>query len=591
MSWQLKANTPSNKEKRRSNRVKDILKHKKESESSSEEVNRHKNKHAKIKRLSYDDVDDGSNKARLGVEGGETTTEKRKSDKKSSGTKTPETKSKKDKKKDSKRGSQKKALKSQSRSEDQEANGCSSNTSEEAKKIEDDCPAKPNNQPTPRSGNSKDTRSKDPKEPKGKDKPKKKEKGTLKPERKHRTSTSSKEEPAIEIDITPFVAVELGKNNSSIKVIRRTLAELPENVLKMWTKLGLSMAEIEKNIDLIFHVSWFIERDEFSKDYQVYERIGASPSYCTKEELETARSVISQPPKDLKKFCKAMEFSDKGGFGAVYSGKVPVGKKKERVAIKKLPHHSDRVMDNNLAEVFFLSQCSHPNIVEFQQCYLVDPTIVKDKKMTNTEIWITMEFLEGGTLSEAARASTFSDNHVAYVAREILKALDYLHDKKFVHRDLKSQNVMLSIKGEVKLIDFGLAADISNGPQTKMLGSPYWIPPEMILLQPHNSMADIWSFAVCILEFYLMSPPIYNSSLLCMYTAATRGLAHLIPEEATSFAKNFLQKCLVVDQTQRATTKELLKHPWVTRPNLFEGIPSVLRQIFLCHNLGSLGFV
>lgn len=116
---------------------------------------------------------------------------------------------------------------------------------------------------------------------------------------------------------------------TSVKVFHRKKEELPENLLKQWHKLGLSDEEIETNIDLIFHVSWFIERDDFPKDFLVYERIGESPTYCTKADLEMARTsntfffsasvltrdlgaVLASPPKDLKKFCKAMEFFDKG---------------------------------------------------------------------------------------------------------------------------------------------------------------------------------------------------------------------------------------------------------------------------------------
>lgn len=132
------------------------------------------------------------------------------------------------------------------------------------------------------------------------------------------------------------------------------------------------------------------------------------------------------------------------------------------------------------------------------------------------EIWVVMEYLRGGTLNQAAKAHRFNDNHVAYVANSILTALDYLHDRKYAHRDLKSQNVMMDVRGIIKLstpsslflarapslslsssldclitspyvpVDFGLCAEFENGPRLSMVGTPYWVPPEMIRDEPHS---------------------------------------------------------------------------------------------------------
>jgi len=228
--------------------------------------------------------------------------------------------------------------------------------------------------------------------------------------------------------------------------------------------------------------------------------------------------------------------------------------------------------------------CNHPNIVEYYQMFLVE------EKGQPREVWIIMEYLQGGTLREASKSSLFTDVHISYVAREILRGLNYLHKKQLAHRDLKSTNVMMSIKGEIKLIDFGLCADFSNGPRTKMLGSPFWIPPEMIQEKPHSYPVDIWSMAVCIMELYSSLPPHAHSSLKCMFMTATEGLVSEIPKEASNEAKDFLTRCLVMDPDERATAAELLKHPWISKPNVGSGMSELLKQIFLSNSLITLGF-
>merc|ERR1711959_42771 len=104
-----------------------------------------------------------------------------------------------------------------------------------------------------------------------------------------------------------------------------------------------------------------------------------------------------------------------------------------------------------------------------------------------------MEFLEGGTLSDACKARQFKEDELAFVAREMVRGVAYLHENNLAHRDIKSPNVMMSTSAEIKLIDFGLCRDLRDGPQTHMVGSPYWMPPEMIKKQPHGLPVDIWS--------------------------------------------------------------------------------------------------
>jgi len=149
---------------------------------------------------------------------------------------------------------------------------------------------------------------------------------------------------------------------------------------------------------------------------------------------------------------------------------------------------------------------------------------------------------------------------------------------------------MININGAVKLIDFGLCADLSDGPRKRMLGSPFWISPEMIRQEEHSYSTDIWSLGVLVLELYTTRPPLYDSGIKCMLTVATEGLKQFIPDRACDDAKSLLNKCFEMNPKDRPSSAELLEHPWLTVPGLSRGINKILESIFLSDTLNNIGF-
>lgn len=355
-----------------------------------------------------------------------------------------------------------------------------------------------------------------------------------------------------------------------------SVAELPEEWQKKLRKLHLEEPLLNQNFAILCNVLHFLTKDSFKMPEQTKDVRERRP-YASTAMMDAAKLLLDTTD-NIKKFYKNIEFSGKGGFGRVFAAKDIATKK--RVAIKKLPHEHDKDKKNNYCEIAFLSTCNHPNIVKFNKAW-----DFPDKG----EAWIVTEFLEGGTLSEAVKVHQFTERHIAYVAREILKALKYLHSLGYIHRDLKSGNVMMSIEGQIKLIDFGLCCDTVDGERLQMLGSPYWIPPEMIKKKRHGCPADIWSFAVCVLEMYLKEPPNCDSRLYAMFTAASSGLQSAIPARASDSARDFLSKCLEINPKKRWTADQLLAHPFVTAPKLEEGIRDVLRGVFVSNSLALSG--
>jgi len=122
-----------------------------------------------------------------------------------------------------------------------------------------------------------------------------------------------------------------------------------------------------------------------------------------------------------------------------------------------------------------------------------------------------------------------------------------------------------------------------------MLGSPFWISPEMIKQEEHSYPSDIWSLGVLVIELYTTRPPLYESGIKCMLTVATEGLKQFIPHRACDNAKSFVNKCFEMNPNDRPTAEELLNHPWINEHGLSMGIIKILETIFLSDTLNGLG--
>eukprot|EP01111_Echinosteliopsis_oligospora_P004295 TRINITY_DN1686_c1_g1_i4.p1 TRINITY_DN1686_c1_g1~~TRINITY_DN1686_c1_g1_i4.p1 ORF type:complete len:767 (+),score=235.94 TRINITY_DN1686_c1_g1_i4:238-2538(+) len=281
-------------------------------------------------------------------------------------------------------------------------------------------------------------------------------------------------------------------------------------------------------------------------------------------------------PGDVKKLYKSLQQAGRGGFGSVFVAKSSLDKCD--VAVKKLPHTTKKTKRTNFNEIGFLNTFKHPNIVRYYRSHLLDD-----------ELWLVMEYMQGGTLAESVERYSFVESSVAYVAREVLKALEYLHNLNFVHRDLKSANIMLTVEGRIKLIDFGLCVDQSQRKLCHMAGSPFWMPPEMILGLEHGSPADIWSFAICLLELINGEPPNRKSPVKAMFVAATEGISVKNEKYSPEF-KDFLSRCLQIDQTKRAPASELLKHEFLKKADTQETMKKILAQIFISNAINNLDY-
>jgi len=380
-----------------------------------------------------------------------------------------------------------------------------------------------------------------------------------------------------------------------------TLADLPKSIQKTVKMAKIPDDQISEHFRILLHCLHFLTKKTivWEQDGQEPYVLGSVPGQSMKKMKKDPNSPESEykvPPEEtlvsyepIKKILKVQECVGEGGFGRVFQAKNLRAKGKEsKVAVKKSAHVTSHEKNRNLREINFLQKLDHPNIVKYFTSYV-----------SHGEILMVMEFMEGGTLTEAKNAYNFQEKHIAYAAKEMLTGISYLHNHGLAHRDLKSANIMMTIKGEVKLIDFGLCIDLNdlNQRKSRMVGSPFWMPPEMIKREGYNEKVDIWSFAICLLELANGKPPYRKSALKAMFVVGSTGYPQPFtkPGEWSTSFKKFMAACLATNPEDRANADQLLKHKFIEKADSQKSMKKILTHIFLQNtidmmNLGGNAF-
>jgi len=370
------------------------------------------------------------------------------------------------------------------------------------------------------------------------------------------------------------------KANSKNIFFVSCISELPEDVKKKIKSLKLDEGKINANWEPFVYILRHVTKDSFRVPDLEIPRSDRYPNVSEEMRKNAAELIITvEKEKDIKKIFKFIETSGKGGFGRVFCARVK--QTKHIVAIKRLPACTEKEELSNISEIACLTLLRHPNIVDFKSAYKY-----------NKETWIVTEYMEGGTLSQAIKVHALSEQHMAYVTQQLLKGLSFMHSNGFVHRDLKSNNIMLSIAGNIKLIDFGLCADLSDGPRAQMLGTAYWMSPEMIKRLPHTTKADVWSLGIVVLEMLLRGPPFASSRMLSMFKAVCGETLDILDSSHVKIGdkvRSFLMNCVQPDPDVRLSCNELLKHSWVSNAVLDKELIVVLRTVFVSITLYKSG--
>ncbi|XP_041420325.1 mitogen-activated protein kinase kinase kinase kinase 3 isoform X7 [Xenopus laevis] len=252
-----------------------------------------------------------------------------------------------------------------------------------------------------------------------------------------------------------------------------------------------------------------------------------------------------------------------GTYGDVYKARnVNTGELAAIKVIKLEPGEDFAVVQQ---EIIMMKDCKHTNIVAYFGSYLR-----RDK------LWICMEFCGGGSLQDIYHVTgPLSEQQIAYVSRETLQGLYYLHSKGKMHRDIKGANILLTDNGHVKLADFGVSAQITAtiAKRKSFIGTPYWMAPEVAAVERkggYNQLCDIWAVGITSIELAELQPPMFDLHPMRALFLMTKS--NFQPPKLKDKMKwsnsfhHFVKMALTKNPKKRPTAEKLLQHPFVTQP-------------------------
>ncbi|KAM3861164.1 serine/threonine-protein kinase PAK 6-like [Diretmus argenteus] len=277
------------------------------------------------------------------------------------------------------------------------------------------------------------------------------------------------------------------------------------------------------------------------------------PPKVTHEQFKAALQMVvdkGDPRTSLENFVRIGEGS---------TGVVCIARERHsgrQVAVKMMDLRKQQRRELLFNEVVIMRDYRHQNVVEMYRSALVEE-----------ELWVIMEYLQGGALTNVVNETRLSEEQIATVCEGVLQALSYLHSQGVIHRDIKSDSILLTLDGRIKLSDFGFCAQISKDiPRRKSLvGTPYWMAPEVISKTPYGTEVDVWSLGIMVVEMVDGEPPYFSDTPVAAMKRLRDEPAPTVKniQKVSPVLKDFLGCMLTRDTQQRSSAADLLEHPFL----------------------------
>ncbi|XP_052398248.1 TRAF2 and NCK-interacting protein kinase isoform X10 [Carassius gibelio] len=262
-----------------------------------------------------------------------------------------------------------------------------------------------------------------------------------------------------------------------------------------------------------------------------------------------------------------VELVGNGTYGQVYKGRhVKTG---QLAAIKVMDVTGDEEEEIK-AEINMLKKYSHHrNIATYYGAF-----VKKNPPGVDDQLWLVMEFCGAGSVTDLiknTKGNSLKEEWTAYICREILRGLTHLHQHKVIHRDIKGQNVLLTENAEVKLVDFGVSAQLDRtvGRRNTFIGTPYWMAPEVIACDEnpdatYDFKSDLWSLGITAIEMAEGAPPLCDMHpMRALFLIPRNSAPRLKSKKWSKKFQLFIESCLVKNHNQRPSTEQLIKHPFI----------------------------
>lgn len=258
--------------------------------------------------------------------------------------------------------------------------------------------------------------------------------------------------------------------------------------------------------------------------------------------------------KEPEEVFDLLEKLGEGSYGSVFKA---IHKESGQVlAIKQVPVDTD--LQEIIKEISIMQQCDSTYVVKYYGSYF-----------KNTDLWIVMEYCGAGSVSDIMRRrnKTLNEAEIATILYSTLKGLEYLHFMRKIHRDIKAGNILLNNEGNAKLADFGVAGQLTDtmAKRNTVIGTPFWMAPEVIQEIGYDCKADIWSLGITALEMAEGKPPYAEiHPMRAIFMIPTKPPPTFRdPEKWSQDFIDFTSKCLIKSPEDRATATDLLQHPFV----------------------------